>query len=85
MAATPAKVRLWLSIATGKQQEPGTLYVLTRLGPRAWRLRKGDGESYDVSVTEYGFGCTCPDQTFRRDNAPQPCKHCLALQEVGLI
>jgi hypothetical protein len=53
---------------------------------RAFRLRKSDGTLYDVSQTDFGPACDCPDFVFRRDGLdPAGCKHVQALAAHGLI
>jgi hypothetical protein len=70
----------------------GTTYTLRRIpcdpsaALRPWRLRKADGTSYNVGVTEFGPTCDCPDFTFHRDGIdPAGCKHVKALAAVGLM
>ena len=69
-----------------------TTYALERvachpsIGPRAYRLTKGDGVAYDVAQTSFGLQCDCPDFIFRRDGIdPDGCKHVRALIDSGLI
>lgn len=46
----------------------------------AWRLRKSDGEVYDVHIDRHGCHCTCPDHVYRREGrTAEPCKHAAAL------
>jgi hypothetical protein len=69
-----------------------TTYALERvachpsIGPRAYRLTKGNGVTYDVAQTSFGLQCDCPDFIFRRDGIdPDGCKHVRALVDSGLI
>ncbi len=56
------------------------------IADRAFRLNKADGTLYDVSQTEYGPRCDCPDFVYRRDGIdPAGCKHVRALVAQGLI
>lgn len=53
---------------------------------KVWRLRKPDGQTYDVHRGRSGFECTCWDFIYRwanRDSAG--CKHCRALSAAGLL
>ena len=53
---------------------------------RLVRLRKADGESYDLSAHPHGHECTCPDYEFsRRGTGNGPCKHIAAARAVGLL
>lgn len=69
-------------------------YTVRRLSPHpavaliAWRLTRKDGpdsEAYDVHEDGFGLHCDCPDFNYRREPHGQLCKHCLALQAVGLV
>jgi len=80
---------LILKITAGRK---ATYYRLRRHDPhpgvakKAWRLEQKDGKVYDVALTERGhWSCTCQDFIFRRQNAPEPCKHCAALRAFGLL
>lgn len=42
-------------------------------------------DRYTAAMTEHGPTCTCADDTFRRQNEEQRCKHIKALQVVGLM
>ena len=56
------------------------------LASQAYRLRKADGTTYTVAMTEYGGSCTCGDYVFHRDGLdPTGCKHIKAMIAVGLI
>lgn len=70
----------------------GVCYGLTKVDSRpsavevGWRLRKANGDCYDVARTESGYTCDCPDFAFRRDGIdPDGCKHVKALRVVGLL
>ncbi|SRR5579883_3672025 len=70
----------------------GAAYQVLRLHPHpevaalAFRLRKQDGESYDVALTAHGAECSCPDFTFHRDGKdPSGCKHVKALRAWSLL
>lgn len=55
-------------------------------GDRAYRLRKDDGQRYDVTDSRFGPACDCPDFIFRRDGIdPAGCKHVQALRRYGLV
>jgi hypothetical protein len=56
------------------------------IAKRAYRLNKPDGTLYDVSQTQHGPRCDCPDFIYRRDGLdPAGCKHVRALVAQGLI
>ncbi len=56
------------------------------IGAPAWRLEKsseGEGAaSYEVIKRPHGPECNCASATYREN---QPCKHIIALRDVGLI
>lgn len=53
---------------------------------RAFRLRKADGSTYDVSRHVYGDECTCGDFVFHRDGIDAAgCKHIKAARASGLL
>lgn len=53
---------------------------------RAFQLKKADGTLYDISQTQFGPECDCPDFIFRRDGLdPAGCKHVKAMVAEGLI
>lgn len=70
----------------------GTSYSVRPTAPdpsaasRAFRLRKADGECYDVAMTAHGPECSCPDWIFSRDGIdPNGCKHIRAAAACGLL
>ncbi len=92
MTQTRRKVKPAHGIARLTLAINGTSYVLRRIpcdpsaALRAWRLRKADGTTYNVGVTEFGPTCDCPDQEFRREGIdPHGCKHIASLRAVGLL
>ena len=53
---------------------------------RALRLRKEDGTTYDLALTEHGPQCSCPDFLFHRDGKDRAgCKHLKACRAWGLL
>jgi len=53
---------------------------------KAFRLKKLDGTTYDVSQAVHGLECDCPDFVFHRDGLdPAGCKHVKALVACGLL
>jgi hypothetical protein len=53
---------------------------------KAFRLRKPDGETYDVHHGAHGLECTCWDWVARWANRDGGgCKHCKALKAAGLL
>lgn len=56
-----------------------------RVASPAYSLTKEDGEVYHVAFNEWGPTCSCAHATFRGANSQVPCKHCLAMQAVGLL
>jgi hypothetical protein len=65
-------------------------YRLTEVFPspavrKAWKLEKKDGVSHHVSEDSHGLHCDCGDYVWRKKNTAELCKHCRALQELGLI
>ena len=53
---------------------------------KAFRLKKGDGTTYDVAETAHGLECDCPDFVFHRDGIdPAGCKHVKALVACELL
>jgi hypothetical protein len=53
---------------------------------KLWRLRKPDGQSYDVHRGAHGLECTCWDWiAIWANRAGDGCKHCKALQTAGLL
>jgi hypothetical protein len=53
---------------------------------KAIRLRKADGTTYHIALTEDGPICDCPDFIFARDGIdPAGCKHVRALTVTGLL
>lgn len=77
--------RLTLSI-DGVDYRLRSVPIDPSIGRKAWRLRKADGTTYHVAVTEHGPECECPDFVFRRDGIdPEGCKHVKALRAVGLL
>jgi len=70
----------------------GTAYAVIPLHPHpevagtALRLRKEDGTTYDIAVTEHGHECSCPDFVFNRDGKDaKGCKHLAALRACRLL
>ncbi len=70
-----------------KEREEMQPYYVSRIwdhpaipGP-AFSLRKPDGETFEVALTEHGPTCTCPDSTYRE----RRCKHIGGLEVVGLL
>jgi hypothetical protein len=53
----------------------------------AFSLETDDKEPsvYHVGANEWGVFCDCPDHHYRRQNDRTPCKHCKAMQAVGLL
>lgn len=53
----------------------------------AFALTTDDKEPkvYHVGANEWGVFCDCEDHHYRRQNDPTPCKHCKAMQAVGLL
>lgn len=83
---------LFLRIVNSKGK--ATLYRLVSLNTDphvanpAWRLWKeyeGEGEHYDVRLGPHGPECDCPDFLVRRVNEAEKCKHCKAIEAVGLL
>lgn len=90
MAPNPVDLDFCLILRIGKGKKK-TYYQVKILIPdrsiavRAWRLTKPNGTSYDVMMNErHGMSCTCADFIWKRQNSPEPCKHCIAITEVGL-
>jgi hypothetical protein len=53
---------------------------------KSYRLRKPDGTTYDVALTDFGLTCDCPDFIFHRDGLdPGGCKHIKAMVAYGLL
>jgi predicted nucleic acid-binding Zn finger protein len=76
-----------LSLSIGNER-----YGLSRLDRageatlEAWRLVKGDGTTYDCTLSEGGPSCDCPDFIWRREGvSPDGCKHIRGLEAVGLL
>jgi hypothetical protein len=88
MASASPQVRLFCAIvgADGKEH----YYQLEKIEPSpavliAWKLEKKDGVSHHVSEDSHGLHCDCGDYVWRKKNTAELCKHCRALQELGLI
>lgn len=99
MTAAPVtgRAKLLLNI-NGTLYTVRRLYPHPAVALIAWRLTRKDGNDskvYDVHEDGYGLHCDCPDHEHRREGRdyqdedgvrrPLLCKHCLALQAVGLI
>lgn len=53
---------------------------------KVWRLRKPDGQAYDVYRGRDGMQCDCWDFVYRWANREgDGCKHCRALRAAGLL
>ncbi len=53
---------------------------------KVWRLRKPDGQSYDVYRGRDGLSCECWDWIAVWANREgEGCKHCRALKAAGLL
>jgi hypothetical protein len=53
---------------------------------KAFRLRKEDGNVYDVALTTHGLQCDCPDFLFHRDGLDAAgCKQIKSLVACGLL
>jgi hypothetical protein len=50
-----------------------------------WRLRKSNGVSYDVTLTETGWACECEHWVARCEESGELCKHLSELAEAGLL
>lgn len=80
---TEAASRLFLSIRDHWYQVE-MLEVEPR--ERGYRLSKDDGRQYDVTESDFGPTCDCPDFIFRREGIdPKGCKHVRALRLYGLV
>lgn len=54
----------------------------------AWRLNKlgrEKAESYDVTLTEFGWRCECPSWVARCEEKGLLCKHLEEMAEAGLL
>jgi hypothetical protein len=53
---------------------------------KTFRLRRPDGQTYDVHHGAHGLECTCWDFIYRWANRDgKGCKHCAALRAAGLL
>lgn len=81
--SNPLPPGLQLTLEIGKSS-----YCITRLeahpdvAAAAFRLRKADGETYDVRQSPAGW-CDCECKGFLRWG--KPCKHIKALETAGLV
>lgn len=82
--------RLWLTIQTTnkRKKKVSRLYCLALISesPIVWRLQQGNGSCYDVSMSETGAECTCPDYIYDRHQKDRKgCKHIKSLTDQGLL
>lgn len=53
---------------------------------KTFRVRRPDGQTYDVHHGSHGLECTCWDFIYRWANRDgKGCKHCAALKAAGLL
>ena len=84
-ASKSSKVQWSLILKIGAKD----YYRVVRLTPdpavakAAIRLQKTDGKFYDLHRDKWGVACSCPSFLWRRK--PTGCKHCIAVQESGLL